>query len=212
MSDKTWKAWIPAFAGMTERGESPLLTRTSPPRRRGTSPKRIQFLSEVCSVNARILFTLVMGGLLLCCLPASTAAMGGKTPKEKSATEAATPQQARQVNVLPQKEVADIFTYEGSATQAKQEATFAAIKGTGIDWIVQVAELNREKDDVYQLQTSATPDSMGCFIFTRPRTEKDRDFLLNAKRGDLVRVQGVIVNLKLRHLIIADGHVTRPEK
>ena len=159
-----------------------------------------------------ILFSLITGSYVLYCLTGNVAAMGAKAPEEKPAVRAETPQQERQINVVPQKELAAIFMYEGSATQAKQEATVATVKGTSIDWLVEIAELTREKDDVYQLQTSATPDSMGCFIFTRPRTEQDRDFLLNAKRGDRVRAQGVIMDVKLRHLIVADGHITRPEK
>jgi hypothetical protein len=151
-------------------------------------------------------------GVVFCSLSGSAAAMGGKAPGENPAVRAETPHQALQVNVVPQKELAAIFLYEGGATQAKQEATLAAVKGTGVDWLVQVAELTREQGEVYQLQTSATPDSMGCFIFTRPRTEQDRNSLLNAQRGDRVRVQGVIINVRLRHLIVADGHVTRPEK
>ena len=147
----------------------------------------------------RIIF--LVSALILCSC-ASAFAFGGSPNnlqyKKKDLSVIATAPQSS----FSQNDFAQAYAPNSDATELQRQNIIKNSFGKSVTWEIIVAEVQPELSNVIRVQGSSDATHMGVFVYVNTRSDKDMDLVQSLKKGDSLRVQGIVSDMVLRHVVI----------
>jgi len=104
-------------------------------------------------------------------------------------------------NLKTSGELADIFSYGSDNTDLQRENKEKEIKGSLVDWTLEVYEVTKRSENKYRIQTAGT-NMVGTFLSITTRSKEEVTYIESLKTKDMVHVRGLITGTSMRNINI----------
>jgi hypothetical protein len=98
-------------------------------------------------------------------------------------------------------ELDDIFSYNSDHTDLQRDNKEKEIKGSLVDWSLNVYEVSKRSDNKYRIQTSGR-NQVGTFLSITTRPKEEVNYVESLKTKDVIHVRGLITGTTMRNINI----------
>jgi hypothetical protein len=99
-------------------------------------------------------------------------------------------------------ELAGMFAWPSSSTDAQRQEKENQIKGMIIEWTLPVFDVSPKSDGYYSIQTSSVRGQVGTFCYVKPKDALQEQFILSIKPDQLITCKGILEGVVGRNIEI----------
>lgn len=132
-------------------------------------------------------------------------AVAGMPSKDQIQAKLQEIEKAQPSDLSAHRELVQIFGFISKRTDIQRENKEKEIKGKIVEWELPVYEVKKTSENVYRVQTSASPARVGTFVNLHARNDDEARKIEALTTGDYVKFKGQIEGVSLRNIDIGYG-------